>query len=164
MNKRGIEVQTLIQLAIVAIVLIVVFLGAYPLFSSKLHAAEEKGTCEWAVLLAAVRKAGSLGIAEGVPEGCHAKIKAITTNDLAKKTTFARNRIKAFSKPPYLDKQGTSTAPSFLKDDSKIVNLFALDNIIADEMIECWEKVFKGKMPLFDEWWRLYNCVKDGKS
>lgn len=167
MKRYGaiIAIDTLIQLSIIAVIFLVVFLGIFPPFTQKLEAAEEKGKCEWSVLLSAVGKAGSLGIAQGIPEGCHAVRKTITLDDLRKKFGYAKNRLKIITDPAH--KEYATTAPFFrtqIPDDPQVLYEFALDNVVADELADCWTKVFRGKMPLFDEWWRLYDCVKEGKT
>ncbi|MEM4246731.1 MAG: hypothetical protein QXR48_00460 [Candidatus Woesearchaeota archaeon] len=164
MKKQGEIINALIPLSI-AVVFLVVFLSLYPTVEKKLYAAEEKGACEWAVLLAGIRKAGSLSIAEGVPEGCRASRIVIKPEDLRNKVSYAKKRLKTIkSEELYKD-----TAPYFRdnpekRSEEQLVYEFALDSIIADQMVSCWEKVFKGRIPIFDEWWRLYNCKKDGKT
>lgn len=160
--KRGaiIAIDTLIQLGIILIVFLIVFLGLFPGVERKLEAAEEKGKCEWSVMLAAVRKGGSLSIAEGVPEGCKATTRTITMADLRAKHEYARNRLKIITDPDHkeYDPPFSTYFRKQVPSDPKIINEFALNTIIGNEMVDCWTKVFKGKMPLFDEWWRLYNC------
>jgi hypothetical protein len=163
MNRRGalIAVDTLIRLGIVAVIFLVVFLGIFPGVERKLEAAETKGKCEWSILLSAVRKGGTASLAEGIPEGCKADVRTITMKDLDLR--FARNRLETIQGQAMYDK----TAPYFRsqKINDALVEEFALDRVIADELERCWTKVFRGKMPLFDEWWRLYNCrTPEGKS
>jgi hypothetical protein len=162
MNRQGalIAVDTLIRLGIVAVIFLVVFLGIFPGVERKLEAAEQKGKCEWSILLSAIKKGGTASLAEGIPEGCKASVRTISMKDLDLR--FARNRLENIQGQPIYDK----TAPYFRsqKITDALVQEFALDRVIADELERCWTKVFRGKMPLFDEWWRLYNCQKDGKS
>jgi hypothetical protein len=155
MDRKGaiIAIDTLIQLAIVLVVFLVVFLGVFPVFQQKLEAAQQTSACEWSVLLSALRKGGSAGIAEGIPEGCHTKIMKVTMDDLKKRQAYARKRIAAYASQP----QYQGIVQTFVNDNENTLNEFAVDNIVADEMVSCWDKVYKGKMPLFDEWWRLYT-------
>jgi hypothetical protein len=158
MNRRGalIAVDTLIRLGIMLVVFAVVFLGILPVFQQKLAEAGETSKCEWSILLASVQKIGSAGIAEGIPEGCKAKQVQITMANLEKGQKLAKSRISSYVADENSKKMYN---PQFFTDpDSKDQLLeFALDKIIADEMVACWEKVFKGNMPLFDQWWRLYD-------
>lgn len=157
MNKRAVT-TTLVNLVILVVVLLIMF-GSFHVFTQQLEKSGEKGKCEWAVLFAAVQKAGSLGLAEGIPEGCKATRRTITMDDLRQKYKYAKQRITAFNEQPqYKDAQGRNKVQSFLTTDEDTLNEFALNNIVANELVDCWTKVFQGKMPLFDEWWRLYDC------
>ncbi len=154
MNRKGalIAVDTLIRLAIMLVVFIVVFVGIYPTISQKLYAAESESKCSWSILLASVQKLGSAGIAEGIPEGCKAKTLTVSMKELEKGQKLAKNKIQE-----YIDKKDVYNAQFFTSTSPNMLNEFALDKIIADELVSCWEKVFKGNMPLFDQWWRFYK-------
>lgn len=168
MRRTGqIATDTLIRLAIVVVIFLVVFLGILPQFQKKAEASGGKAKCEWSVLLAGLSKAGSLNLAQGIPEGCKAKTVVVTMKDVQGRAGYARNRLKVIQDPKHREYDATSkyfrTAP--LNDN--LIKEFALDNIVADELVECWEKVWKGKVPLFNEWWRLYDVCVDpntGKS
>jgi hypothetical protein len=86
MNRKGADMPgTLVDVAIVVVIFLVLFLAIMPVAQKKLWAAESTSKCEWSVILAAVQKTGSLGISEGIPEGCKAKQITITLDDLKKK-------------------------------------------------------------------------------
>jgi len=150
--RRGaIGVNTLVSLAVLLIV-VFVMLGLIPGFTQKLQAAESASTCSWSILLASVQKLGSAGIAQGIPEGCKAIMVNVSMKDIEKNQRLASNRISEFMNKPDIYK-----SQYFTNTNKETINEFALDKIIADELVDCWEKVFKGKMPLFDNWWRLYD-------
>jgi len=150
-NRKG-EINTLRDLCILLVVFTIIFLGVFPKFKEKLVEAGEKSKCEWSILLASVQKFGTAGIAEGIPEGCKAKMVSISMKDLEKGQKLAKKRIKE-----YIDKKEVYKPRFFTNTDQDTLYEFALDKIIADELVDCWEKVFKGHMPLFDQWWRLYT-------
>ena len=151
--KAQIAIDKFIGLAIVVIVMLVVLLGVFPGMREKLAQAAETGTCDWNIFMAGIRKAGTLGIAEGIPEGCKAKRIELTLTDVQRQLGYAKNRLKVINTDPkYKDK-----APSFTNDDEKTQYQFAMNKLIADELAGCWAKVLKGKVPIFDEWWRLYS-------
>jgi hypothetical protein len=166
--KRGVItlVDALVLLAITVIIILVStgFLGR---FEKKAEAAEEKGECNWAIMSAGLRKAGTLSIAEGIPEGCKTRIVTVTMESIRKHQIYAKNRLETMRK----DKAYESVAAYFLHpptgvSEEQLVNEFALNRIVAGELEECWTRVWRGKMPLFDEWWRLYDCIdsKSGRS
>lgn len=151
MRRGAIGVNTLVSLAVLLIV-VFVMLGLIPGFTQKLQAAESASTCSWSILLASVQKLGSAGIAQGIPEGCKAIMVNVSMKDLEKNQRLASNRISEFMNKPDIYK-----SQYFTNKNKETINEFALDKIIADELVDCWEKVFKGKMPLFDNWWRFYK-------
>jgi hypothetical protein len=151
LRRGAIGVNTLVSLAVLLIV-VFVMLGLIPGFTQKLQAAESASTCSWSILLASVQKLGSAGIAQGIPEGCKAIMVNVSMKDLEKNQRLASNRISEFMNKPDIYK-----SQYFTNTNKETLNEFALDKILADELVDCWEKVFKGKMPLFDEWWRLYS-------
>ncbi|MEM4239676.1 MAG: hypothetical protein QXK08_00580 [Candidatus Woesearchaeota archaeon] len=156
MKKQGAIsiVDVLVQLGLAVIAMLVIFI-VFSGYKSNLMAAGEKAKCEWSVVMAALSKAGTGGFSEGIPEGCRAKIMNVTMDDLRKKYSLAKTRMALYGGAQYQNVIRTFTPDK--ADNEAVLNEFAVDKIVADEMVSCWEKVFKGKMPLFDEWWRLYD-------
>jgi hypothetical protein len=152
--KAQIAIDKFIGLAIVAIVMLVIILGVYPVFKQKLGEAADTSTCNWNIFMAGIRKGSTFSIAEGIPEGCKAKRIELTLTDVQQELGYARNRLKAINS----DLKYKDRAPSFSNNDEKTQYQFAMNKVIADELAGCWSKVIKGKIPIFDEWWRLYNC------
>lgn len=148
MSRNG-EVSVLVGLSAGLIVLLILFLGVFPAFKSTIERSGEKGQCEWSVLLAALKTTGTLGIVGGIPEGCKARRVTLTEEEVNKKLAFARARLKQIQTDPAY----AGTAPYFGSpppgQETQREYEFAVDALIADEMVDCWEKVFKGKLPLF---------------
>jgi len=151
---------TLVSIAIIAVILLVTFLGLLPGMERRLEAAEEKGKCEWSVLMASVRKAGTLGLSEGVPAGCKAKIFTVTMAELENQRRFAGNRLADIQDAKRTEYEKIArhfrSVPAGMSDE-QMLKEFELNTVIAKELFDCWDKVYKGKLPLFDEWWKLYE-------
>ncbi|MBD3361307.1 hypothetical protein GF358_00790 [Candidatus Woesearchaeota archaeon] len=152
MKKAQITVDTLIALAILAVALIIIGVLIYPAVKEVLVGAGEKGACEWSLVMHSISKLGDFSL---VPPECKAHRMEITMDDLEKYHFKAKQRIKEYE-------DNTDKYSEILKyfddpEDPNQLNEWALNLLVAAEMKDCWEKVFKGKLPLFDKWWLMYS-------
>jgi hypothetical protein len=165
MKKRGVATETLVGVAAIAIVLII-FLLIIPNFQTLFAGIAQKGGCQWSLLAHSLTKTPGLGFVT-IPAECKAKQLDITLDLLAKEFPAARKRIAT-----YYDMTGTMyTYPKYEEIRKAFLNPrptedqlyeWALDKVVADEMKSCWDKVWKGQLALFDEWWNLYDITLFG--
>lgn len=151
-KKCQISVDTLILLAVLVMAALVMLLIVYPQVKESLEKQSEKGACEWSLVMHSIAKLGDWSL---IPAECRAHRIEITMNDLKRYEKEAKKRIDLYHKN--LDKYG-DVADVFKNPDKDIYWMeWSLNKIVATEMKDCWEKVFKGKLPLFDKWWTLYS-------
>lgn len=158
MNKKGYEITSVAVAAIAAVIALVVFLFIVPEFGEKLYAAGSKGGCEWSVLVSALTRTPGLGF-ENIPVECRAKYKNVTLGDLQANYPSAEKMMQF-----YKTKGQNYAAISNLfsnPTDPLMRAEWSMNKIVADEMVECWDKVWHGEMPLFDVWYRLIDYKKD---
>jgi len=153
MKKAQVGLDTVVALAILALVLVVLFIIVFPSFKDVLIGEGEQGACEWSLVLHSLTKLGDWSL---IPAECRANRIEIDMKYLERFTTEARRRIGEY------DKDTTGKYDLILKDfndvnNKKQVYEWALNRAVAQEMRNCWSKVFKGKLPLFDQWWNLYD-------
>ncbi|MBN1644479.1 hypothetical protein JW851_00365 [Candidatus Woesearchaeota archaeon] len=152
MKKSQIAVSTLVGLAMLAIVIVVIFLIVFPVIKDLFEKEGEKIACEWSLVFHSIAKLGDWSL---IPAECRAHRIEVNLEDLEKYKKEAEKRIKTYTDDP--DKYGPILKYFNKKDDPAQLREWALNKIIAVEMKDCWSKVFQGKLPLFDKWWNLYD-------
>ncbi|MBW2968923.1 hypothetical protein KY314_02300, partial [Candidatus Woesearchaeota archaeon] len=161
MNKKSvIAANTVISLAILAIGLIVLFHVVFPEVKDVIVGEGEKGACEWSLVMHSITKLGDWSL---IPAECRAHRIEIDMDYLSDYHKEAKNRIKTYinNKDKYAEILHFFNNPN----DELQLNEWALNRIIAKETKDCWEKVFKGKLPLFESgWWNLISWDALGVS
>jgi len=152
MKKSQIAVDTLIGLAILAVAVAIVGVLVYPEVKDLFETESTKGACEWSLVVHSLTKLSDFSL---VPAECRAHRLEISLDDLEKYHFTARKRIKIYKENP--EKYGPVLQFFDNPDDSNQLNEWVLNMFVAKEMQDCWEKVFKGRLPLFDKWWNLYD-------
>jgi len=159
-GQMGIN-EFVIMTALVAI-FIVLLIVLTPIKDALTRTAESSG-CQWGLFLSSVTRTPGLGI-ENIPAQCKANRVTVTKNDLDK--MYRKKAINAFERYeknqalyPILYEQYSSS-----KDENQLVE-WELNAFMAEQMRNCWTKVWKGKLPLFDEWWNwvdldFFNLVE----
>ncbi|MBD3304649.1 hypothetical protein GF343_05920 [Candidatus Woesearchaeota archaeon] len=161
-KKSAVGVNTFVKILAVIIVL-VVFILIIPSFRQVLEGAVQTGECQWDMLFSALMQAGSMGLGGSSEfKSCRARYVNITMEDLYEYQLEAAQRMQVYRKNPKLYDdivaQGFGVSP---EDDPSLYYdkqlEWAMNKIIADEMRTCWNKVWKGNLPIFDQWWNLVD-------
>ncbi len=152
MTKKGaVGVETFVRSAAILIALVALIL-VVPHFTKQLYAASEKGQCQWSVLVSALTRTPGVGI-ENIPIECKAKYINLTLEDAQANYNAAAKAINVYrDRGPEYD--AIYKIFNSQKSESQLAE-WSVDKILADEMVSCWDKVWKGKMPMFDEWWKI---------
>ena len=114
--------------------------------------------CDWSVLLIAITKLGTAGLAD-IPPQCKTDYITISASDLEKLSFDAETAIRQYraqvnaNNAAYLDVYQHFNDP----DNAQQRHEWALNHLIAGHMKRCWTKVHEGKLPLFDSWWNLLD-------
>ncbi len=170
MKKADVLSPTFVTIIALAVAAIVLF-GASGAFGSMTKKVIKTNNCQWSFALNAVTK---------TPPECEAVYSTLTKQDLSKGTTKAAKRIEEWhnkveeltekekkgqelSYSEELIKSGYSQALEYFEyqeeytaDDLQLYE-YAMDEYIAKSMKSCWTKVWKGKPPIFNEWWDRYD-------
>jgi hypothetical protein len=143
-NKKG-QLVALIAIAIAAVVFLVI---VWPKLAVMLKGAGSGSTCNLNLFLSAAVKAATLGFAE-VPPGCEAEYVIISKEDVDSRKNIAKKRLDKY----YTDNTGhyAGVRAAFgvqngITDNA--LNEWALDSILGKEMVDCWNKVWHGKLDL----------------
>jgi hypothetical protein len=152
MNKRAVFQTTFVNLAMVAIIALILLLMVFPAFEDLFAAEKEKGACEWSLVMHSLTKLADWSL---IPPECRAHRFEVSLSDLRKEFKQAKKRINVYNK----DRVKYKKILTRFKDANDEAQLYewALNKVIAVELKDCWEKVFKGRLPLFDRWWLLYS-------
>lgn len=158
MNKKSQGgIPYLVKLAAIAIVLLA-FILIIPSFKNLLYGAVKTGECQWDLLFSALMTQMSLG-KMNIPPECKAEYINVTKADLEEYLNEAAVRIHMYEQRP--DKYRLMREAGF-KDYKDIDEAYhaqmewALNNFVADKMLWCWDRVWRGSLPIFDYW---YNVV-----
>ncbi len=159
-RKGALTMIEVIVLLLILLIFALVFMAAVlPKIQSALGSETIK--CDWSLFLHAFSKVG--GVA-AIPPECKAHRFTITKNDLERLVPDARKAINMYHEQPEkyaVSGVGVDVLQTFKPDGGEWE--WALDKLVADELKSCSDKVIKGKLPLFSEWWSLLDC-KDEKA
>lgn len=150
--KAQIGIDTLVGLAILGLLVVILIVIVFPTIKEVLIGEGEKGACEWSLVMHSLAKLGDWSL---IPAECRAHRIDIDLKYLDRFTSEAKRRINEYNANP--SKYGPMLAD--FNDPNKKEQLYewALNKAVAQEMNDCWTKVFKGRLPLFDKWWTLYD-------
>lgn len=109
--------------------------------------------CDWSIVLIAITKLGTAGLAD-IPPECQTSYVTITRTDLDKLTAEAERAMKLYAKDDrYVNARAVYKTPS----NRQLQYEWALNKLVAKELQRCWGKAWEGKLPLFDSWWNLID-------
>jgi hypothetical protein len=175
MNKKGITEDLPRLIAIVAGILVFVIVLGPPMYSL-IKRGGETGKCDWNLLLAAGFKTATLGFGE-IPVGCQAEYTTADTDTLEKTARTAKKRINKYcGESPKVGAaifagRAPSQASLFYAEAAKEfcetgqptradIEEWALDSMFGKRMVECWNKVWHGKLDFFSQEWSSRSfCV-----
>ncbi len=154
-TKGQVGVPTFVK-AIGILIVLVAFLFMVPSFRTLLFEAGEKGECQWNVLVSALTRTPGLGF-ENIPVECKAKYMDVSLKDLQENYAQASLAIKKYNaeqkNPAYNEIRKKFNNPN---SEAQLAE-WSANKIVADEMVDCWDKVWKGELPLFDSWHKLID-------
>ncbi len=161
-NKRGLETETLTLLIIFVIFATALLVLWFPKFYTLFEKSATKSKCELSIGISSLTRSVALG-KETIEINCPANRITINKTTLDKNYAKSKEAIQAWAK---FDKYA-NTAPYFRKQGAQpqkeLIYEHALDQAIAQEMKDCWEKVFRGKLPVFDQWWKIFGYEDESK-
>ncbi len=163
MNKKGAELTTeQIVIAIITLVVFIILFGAYKPLLQYLRYSGEDRTCAMSAIANAHTK--TFGT-ETIKLKCPINFETVKLKDLksgrrkAEKTIANHN--KKF-KDQQFEKWPEETMRSVKGDEKdKLLDEFVLNEIVATHMKRCWEKLGKGELNLFAEWWKPLGYEKE---
>ena len=155
MKKGQVGVQTFVY-AIGILIVLVAFLLMVPSFKNLLFEAGEKGQCQWNVLVSSLTRTPGLGF-ENIPVECKAEYINVSLEDLQDNYALASQAFKKYE----ANAKNPLYAPMHEKfnDVNSEAQLaeWSANKIVADEIVDCWDKVWQGQLPLFDSWNKLID-------
>lgn len=144
MNKA----QTSILVSIIALTftLVVLLVVVFPPFRALVLGTSETGQCQFSVLLSSLAKKISFGFGD-IPPACKMKRMTITPDDLERYERLASRTTERF------EELGLTKAVSEFPDTEYGHLKWALHRVIANEMIDCYNKGWRGQMDLKASGW-----------
>ena len=152
MKKKGaVGVNQFVMIAAVVIVL-VAFILILPSFIDVLEGTVETGECQWDMLFSALMQKGSAGIVGGSSQfkGCRAVNVNITMESLYEYQLEASQRMRIYRDHPETYHKMIAEGFGVLEENTEYYDKqleWALNKIIADRMLACWNRVWKEFFP-----------------
>jgi len=157
MKKAEIVVSELVVLSILAVSLVLLII-VFVFFGSILQEQAPKRECQWNLLLSAITKV-PLVSAETLPPDCQMTRINVTKDQLISKEDLNKKEVIKFNRD-YSNQKYVNFNPDN-KDNEKQWLEYEMDSILANEIKDCWEVAWMGQMPIFKEWWSLFECKPD---
>ncbi len=149
MSRGDVSVGLLVSIAALMAFLVVTLVIVWPVLKDALFGAGEEGQCQFSLLLSTKLKGLTFGAAD-LPAECTMIRKTVTLADLQKYVPAARalrekERAEAVAENPELFAELGESSPAVY---DFLDNFWALKKVIAEEMVGCMSKGWKGKLDL----------------
>jgi len=120
--------------------LVVALVIVYPPIKNWMFGAGETGACQFSVLLKTMSKQMSFGFGE-IPAECKMKRITVTDKEIDAYNSLAKKRIASY-------KEQNNPAQYDFTDTPESEYTWALEKIVGDEMVDCLNKGWRGKLDL----------------
>ena len=145
--------SSLVSLVLIAVALVLLLLTSSS-FADIIKGVAKKSGCEWSFALNSLI---------GIQPECKAKLTSLSLSDIAPRLGADSKKIDEWHD---LNKKDTEkkvydkileTFPYRQTKNEDTLYEYAMDEYIAKSMKSCWDKVWKGELPIFDEWWNTID-------
>ncbi|VVB81063.1 Uncharacterised protein [uncultured archaeon] len=140
MNKKGMNPELLVGIIALMAFLVVALVIVYPPIKDWMFGAGQTGQCQFSILLRTISKQMSFGFGE-IPAECQMKRITVTDKEIDSYTSLAKNRIASY-------KAQNNPAQYNFPDTPQSEYNWALEKIVADEMVDCLNKGWRGRLNL----------------
>jgi len=136
------EISTLVEIIATVAALVVILVVIWPVLKDALFDTGQQGVCNWSFL---VSKLGAK-VFQDIPPSCQAHRFSVTPALIQQQIPLAEKAIKNYQK--------TLNSPANQWFSEKNKAEWALDAIMARELVDCSDKVLRGKFTLFPGNWK----------
>ena len=136
--------ELLVSIIALTVFLIISLIIVFPEFKELIFGAGEKGQCQFSILIRTMSKELTFGFGE-IPAECKANRMTITADRLDKYQTLAKKRIDSYIKNNH---PAQSEFPQTTQGRYK----WAIERIMANEMVDCYNKGWRGRLDLEGLW------------
>ncbi|MBI2565293.1 hypothetical protein HYV79_04920 [Candidatus Woesearchaeota archaeon] len=150
-NKAQLQIQYLAIAVILLVFLAFMLAVVMPRYIKWWRTGEEEAECTLSIWMGAMKQYSSLGILS-LPPQCKARNVVVDKAKLSEYQAKAKSKIAKYKANDYERILEKFNNPK----DEKQVNELALDLLVSDELVSCWKKVLRGKLPMFD---KNYNVL-----
>ena len=135
------DAKYLVEIIAVVAALVVILVVIWPVLKTALFDTGQQGVCNWSFL---VSKFGAK-VFQDIPPACQAHRFSVTPALLQQQIPLAEKAIKNYQKTLNIP------ANQWFSEQNKAE--WALDSIMARELVDCSDKVLRGKFTLFQGGW-----------
>lgn len=174
-SKKGVTESVLVLMiaAMIGLLVLLIVTGAFgKIFKSVLG----KNECQMEFFISSITKSANQVGAQVAEPNCDPHLITITEKNLSDGREKAKKALKEYQSN-YEKYKGITSAQNYFnyykegvtwtsKDPANskatlLVNEWAMNKIVADEMKYCWDITGRGKFDLFNDWWMLIDCVNE---
>ncbi|HLC33040.1 MAG TPA: hypothetical protein VJJ82_04390 [Candidatus Nanoarchaeia archaeon] len=139
-GRKG-DAKYLVEIIAVVAALVIILVVIWPVLKTALFDTGQQGVCNWSFL---VSKFGAK-VFQDIPPACQAHRFSVTPALLQQQIPLAEKAIKNYQKTLNIP------ANQWFSEQNKAE--WALDSIMARELVDCSDKVLRGKFTLFQGGW-----------
>lgn len=149
MSKGQLLSGKLLTIVILTVSMVVLLMTSTS-FGNVIRNVAKTSSCNWNFAVNAITS---------LPPECEATYSTLTMKNLSKGTVRAAKRIEEFNAEPRKYAKALEHFPYQEKYSEEDLTLYeyAMDEYIAKRMKSGWDKVWKGKLPIFDDWWNIVD-------
>ncbi|MBI5065845.1 hypothetical protein HZA97_06420 [Candidatus Woesearchaeota archaeon] len=156
-NKKGaIITETPIELIALAFAALVILSLYVPKIVDWFGEEGQKSICEWTIVAGAIRPIPGK---ELITPECRHTTKIINKEDLNPYLKEAEETINKWNSNDLYKGIREEFPQADLQNEYK----YALNKVVSKELTSCWEKVVRGKLAMFDEWYNRIDLWGSGE-
>lgn len=152
-KKGAISIDVTIELVALVISFGLLIAILVPQITKWVYEESETSLCEWSIVVGAIAR--PLGKEVISPE-CKARKINISTTDLQPYLSEAEQTINKWKSDERYSRMLEEFPEATIKNEYK----YALNKLVANELSNCWNKVLRGRLAMFDKWYNKIDFIK----
>ena len=145
MNKKAMSPELLVGIIALLATFVVLLTIVYPPVKNALFGTGETAECQFSILLSSVTKTLTFGFGD-IPAECKMKRMTITDKHIEQYQNYGKKATDRYRKQ-------NVPAQSDFPQNKEGINRWAFSKIIADEMVDCYNKGWRGGIDLTATGW-----------
>lgn len=150
-SRKGITPEMLVKIIALIAALLVILTVVVPPVMEYIKGAGGKGGCSFSLLISSIGKKASFGFGD-IPPECKMERATITPQTLSPFLETAKKTVERYQtnagSPIMIGSNEVGTAKDHFPNDERGYYRWALQKVVADKMVGCFERAWKGKLDI----------------